>query len=198
MRNRLITAALFAAFVATVYGANYALGRWGIVPIGFGLMAPAGVYFAGLSFGLRDALHERGGTRLVLPAIAAGAVLSYVLGDAIAIPGGHASIAVSSGIAFGFAELADLAVYSPLRRRHWIGAVAASNLVGAVVDSALFLWLAFGTVDHLTGQIVGKTYMTALALPIVALARRRREPKVSQSAKIPAHILERRAALARR
>jgi uncharacterized PurR-regulated membrane protein YhhQ (DUF165 family) len=164
---------LFVAFVATVYGANWALARWGLVPVGFGLMAPAGVYFAGLAFGLRDALHEVGGSRLVLGAIATGAALSYVIEDAVTIPGGHVSIAVASAVAFGLSELADLCVYSPLRGRNWPTAVVASNIVGAVIDSALFLWLAFGSLDHLNGQVLGKAYMIALALPVVAWARGR-------------------------
>jgi hypothetical protein len=166
---------LFAAFVATVYAANWALNRYGIVPIGFGLYAPAGVYFAGLAFGLRDALHEVGGHRWVLAAIGLGAALSYLLEDGATIPGGHTSIAVASGAAFALAELADLAVYTPLRERRWAAAVIASNLVGAVADSALFLWLAFGTLDHIAGNIVGKAYMIAVALPIVAYMRRQRD-----------------------
>jgi hypothetical protein len=167
--------ALFAAFVGCVVAANWALNRWGIVPIGFGLMAPAGVYFAGLGFGLRDALHEAGGRSWVLAAIATGAVVSWFIADGT-IPGGHTSIAVASGLAFAFSELADLAVYEPLRERTWPAAVAASNVVGAVVDSALFLWLAFGSLDHMAGQVVGKTYMIALALPVVWWARHNRRP----------------------
>lgn len=165
-------ALLFVAFVATVWAANWALARYGIVPIGFGLEAPAGVYFAGLAFGLRDALHERGGRQLVFAGITAGALLSYVVEDAVSIPGGHAPIAVASAVAFALSELADLAVYEPLRRRHWSTAVALSNTVGAVVDSALFLWLAFGTLDHLTGNVAGKVLMVAVAWPLVWWARR--------------------------
>ena len=52
---------LWVAFVATVGGANWALATFGIVPIGFGLSAPAGVYFAGIGFTLRDLMHDRGG-----------------------------------------------------------------------------------------------------------------------------------------
>lgn len=170
---------LFVAFVATVYGANWALARYGLVSVGFGLTAPAGVYFAGLAFGLRDALHEAAGAtwrRWVLGAIGVGAVLAYVIEDGVTIPGGHASIAVASAIAFGLSELADVAVYQPLRERSWPAAVAVSNLIGAVADSALFLWLAFGSLDHIVGQVVGKTYMVALALPIVWGLRRRTEP----------------------
>jgi uncharacterized PurR-regulated membrane protein YhhQ (DUF165 family) len=162
---------LFVAFVATVYGANWALARWGLVSVGFGLMAPAGVYFAGLAFGLRDALHEVGGSRLVLGAIATGAALSYVIEDAVSIPGGHASIAVASAVAFGLSELADLCVYAPLRQRDWTAAVVASNLLGAVVDSVLFLTLAFGTLDHLAGQLVGKAWMILPAVFLVAYVR---------------------------
>lgn len=161
-----------AAFVATVIGANAALTRWGIVPVGLGLEAPAGVYFAGLAFGLRDALHEVGGRPWVLAAIAAGAVASYAIEDGAGIPGGHAPVAVASASAFALSELADLAVYAPLRARSWPVAVAASNLAGAVVDSTLFLWLAFGTLDHLGGNIVGKTATTLLTLPIVWRVRR--------------------------
>jgi hypothetical protein len=51
-------------------------------------------------------------------------------------------------------------------------AVAASNLVGSLIDSALFLWLAFGSLDHLAGQVVGKALMIAAAVPIVWMTRR--------------------------
>jgi uncharacterized PurR-regulated membrane protein YhhQ (DUF165 family) len=37
--------------------------------------------------------------------------------------------AVASGIAFLVSELADLAVYTPLRQRNWLAAVALSNTV---------------------------------------------------------------------
>lgn len=174
---------LWAAFVATVYGANWALARWGVVPIGFGLEAPAGVYFAGLAFGLRDLLHDAAGRQWrwwVLTAIAAGAVLSYIIEDAITIPGGVVAISVASAVAFGLSELADLAVYQPLRDRNWTAAAIASNIVGAVVDSALFLWLAFGSLDHITGLIVGKAYMIAPAVGALWLLRRQeREPALA-------------------
>jgi len=165
-------AATFVAFVATVYGANWALATFGIINIGFGLSAPAGVLFAGLAFGLRDVLHELGGIRYVLAAIATGSILAYVIDDAITIPGGIAPIAVASALAFLIAELADLAVYAPLRERNWPVAVAASNVVGSVADSAVFLWLAFGGLTFIEGQIVGKTAMIVVALPLVYVARR--------------------------
>lgn len=167
--------ALVAAFVATVYAANWTLERFGMIELPLiAWLAPAGVFWAGLSFGLRDALHEAGGRRWVLAAIAAGTGLSYVLGDGATIPGGHASIAVASGIAFACSELADLCIYSPLRERRWVAAVIASNIVGAVVDSLLFLWLAFGATGAVGGQVLGKTLMILPALLVVSLVRRGR------------------------
>jgi queuosine precursor transporter len=51
--------------------------------------------------------------------------------------------------------------------------VLASSVVGLVVDSVLFLWLAFGSLEYVTGQIVGKLWMVLLALPAVHWIRKR-------------------------
>jgi uncharacterized PurR-regulated membrane protein YhhQ (DUF165 family) len=47
--------------------------------------------------------------------------------------------------------------------------------VGLIVDSIVFLWLAFGSLEFLLGQIVGKLWMVLLAVPFVAYLRRRDE-----------------------
>lgn len=173
MTARAGQAVLFGGFVATVIAANWAIHRYGIVSIGFGLHAPAGVFFAGLALGLRDALQERGGVRLVAAAIGVGAAVSYWVGDAAEVPGGRVSIAVASGVAFAVSEVADLAVYTPLRERSWPGAVVVSNVVGAVIDSLVFLPLAFGSRDGWTDLVVGKLYLVPAGLLLVSLARRR-------------------------
>lgn len=137
------------------------------------MTAPAGVYFAGLAFGLRDVLHELGGSRWVVAAILAGTALSYVLSDGAEIPGGMVSIAAASAAAFLLSEFADFAVYTPLRERHWTAAAVGSNLIGTVVDSAVFLWLAFGSLGFIEGQIVGKMLMVLPVLPALYWTRRR-------------------------
>lgn len=162
MRVGLIAAALF---VATVYAANWAIQTYGLVPVGFGLMAPAGVYFVGLAFTLRDTVHRLLGRWAVVGCVLVGAALSYLIAP---------SFALASGVAFLVSELADLSVYEPLRVKGWLPAVVASNVVGVVVDSMLFLWLAFGSLAFLEGQVVGKLWMTALAVAVIALARRRK------------------------
>jgi uncharacterized PurR-regulated membrane protein YhhQ (DUF165 family) len=83
-----------------------------------------------------------------------------------------ASLVVASGVAFALSELADCAVYTPLQQRRLLLAVIASSMVGLVVDSIVFLTLAFGSLDFLAGQIVGKLWAVAIAVPLVRLLRR--------------------------
>lgn len=163
-KNLYILLGLWVAFVATVGGANWALATYGIVPIGFGLSAPAGVYFAGIGFTIRDLIHDRGDRRWIFSAIIAGAAVSALLEDAQAF-------AIASGCAFLLSESADWLIYSPLRRRGWVISVACSNAVGLVVDSVVFLWLAFGSLAFIEGQIVGKAYMTIAAIALLWLIR---------------------------
>ena len=167
MTGRLRPGAVAAAagFLATVVAANWLTERYGMVPVGFGLTATAGTYAAGLSFGLRDALHELAGRWAVVAVIVAGAGLSALISP---------QLAFASGVAFLVAETADLAVYDPLRQRQWTVAVIASNLVGALVDTVVFLWLAgFPVRAAIGGQMVGKALMIAPALLIVGWVRRR-------------------------
>lgn len=77
-------------------------------------------------------------------------------------------------MAFLCSELADFAVYTPLRERHWHTAVVASNAVGAIIDSALFLWIAFGSLEFIVGNTLGKFWMTVPAIIIVGLVRKQR------------------------
>jgi len=156
---------LFLAFILTVVAANAAITYLGLVPVAPGLMAPAGVYFAGLAFSLRDWIQERHGRTWVIAAILLGAAISALMSPRFAF---------ASGAAFLFSEFSDFAVYTPIRSRSWLGAVAASNIVGLVVDSALFLWLAFGSLAFLPGQIVGKLWVTTLTVVVLLAWRTRR------------------------
>lgn len=165
-----ITAAVL--FIGTVWLANWLLSRYGVQPIGFGLMAPAGVFAVGLAFTLRDIVDRTLGRAAVIACILAGCLLAYLIEANAQIPGGHVSIAVASAFSFLVSEAADMAVYTPLEETTFLGAIAASNVAGAVLDSALFLWLAFGSLALIEGQIVGKLLMTAAALPVVFATRK--------------------------
>jgi uncharacterized PurR-regulated membrane protein YhhQ (DUF165 family) len=114
---------VFAAYVGTIWLANWLIVHVGVVGVGFGLVAPA--------------------------------------------------FALASGAAFLVSEAADFAVYTPLERRTWLGAVALSNTVGLLLDSWLFLTLAFGSLAFFWGQVVGKAWMTLLAVGLLSVIRSR-------------------------
>ncbi|HVL25958.1 MAG TPA: VUT family protein [Thermomicrobiales bacterium] len=162
-------------FIASIWLANWLLGHWGtvrfpggpwLVPVwpgeltasGNTIYAPSGVLAIGIGFTLRDLVQRRLGVRVAIVAIIIGAALSASL---------DTSLALASGAAFLLAETLDLFVYTPLQRRNLVGAVVASNVVGIIADSIVFLSIAFGSLDLLKGQVIGKAWMTLLAIPIV-------------------------------
>lgn len=161
-------AALAAAgLLGCILAANYVTTRYGLIPVGFGLMATAGTYFAGLTFILRDLLQDSAGKAVTVGVILLGAGLSFALASPF--------IALASAAAFALAELADLAVYTPLRKRGYIRAAVASNIVGALVDTVVFLTIAgFPLQQAFAGQMTGKLALTALAVLAVAAYRLRR------------------------
>ena len=164
------------AFGLTIPAANWMIGHAGtacapngpcLIPVAPGLMAPSGVAMIGIALVLRDLVQRRLGVAYSAGAVIVGAVLSAL----VAPP----SLVLASGAAFLLSEFADLAVYTPLARRRLVAAVVASGLVGLVVDSIVFLWLAFGSLDFLAGQVVGKGWMVLLSIPFVHYLRRRDE-----------------------
>lgn len=162
-------------YVATIFLANWALSTFGVVPVDgglFGIMAPAGVLFAGAAFTFRDLTQDALGRRWTAGAIIAGALCSALVSP---------QLALASGLAFLVSETADFIVYTPIRERNWLLAVALSNTVGLLFDSVLFLWLAFGNLDFLVGQVWGKVSMTILAVLILSLLRGRRAVSVGSA-----------------
>lgn len=157
------------AFAATIPAANWLIHNVGttcipngpcLIPVAPGLMSPSGVLVIGLALVLRDAVHEYLGWKWALGAVLVGAVLSVF----VASP----ALALASGAAFLVSELVDFGVYAPLRRRGLWLAVIASGIAGSIVDSALFLALAFGSLDHLAGNVVGKLWASILAGCVLA------------------------------
>lgn len=188
-REAIVTALVATGFVACVWGANWMITHVGTphpsgartIPVGFGWVAPSGVVLVGASLTLRDTLQRRTGARFVVGAIVIGAALSAFLSPALAY---------ASGLTFLVSELADFAVYTPLRRRNFFVAVLASNAVGAVVDSLLFLTLAFGASQAaaLVGPLtLGKVEWSLLALAMLVLARASAEVACRQAARLPSN-----------
>lgn len=159
--------AAFVAFLSAAVAANLLTDAYGLVPVGFGLTATAGTFAAGAALFTRDALHDAGGRRLVALAIGGGAALSALFAP---------SLALASAAAFVTGETLDTIVYAPLRRRSWTGAVLASNVVGAIVDTAVFLAIAGYPVTSgaLAGQALVKIgYLTLGPVAAVRLAAAR-------------------------
>jgi uncharacterized PurR-regulated membrane protein YhhQ (DUF165 family) len=94
----------------------------------------------------------------VLLAILVGLPLSVLVNPAVAF---------ASTVAFGVSEMADFAVYDRLRQWSKSAGIFFSGVVGGVVDSMLFLWLAFGSIQFWQGQVIGKVLMTVVCLFIL-------------------------------
>jgi uncharacterized PurR-regulated membrane protein YhhQ (DUF165 family) len=161
-------------FALTIPAANWLIGHAGtccvpdgpcLVPVAPGFMAPSGVTMIGLALVLRDLVQRRLGIQVAAAAILAGSLISALLAPP--------SLVLASAAAFLLSEIADLGIYTPLARRRLVLAVLASSTAGLVVDSIVFLWLAFGSLEFLPGQIVGKAWMVLLSMPFVAWLRRR-------------------------
>lgn len=181
MRKQWAAAAL-AVYIGAIFLAN-----WLIVHVGFIevfpvpgrtpappphpwwlLIAPAGVYMAGLSFPARDFVQRLLGRWAGVGAIIVAAGLTYLISP---------TLAIASGVTFLVSEGLDMLVYTEIAERWgwFVGGVLISSTLAAVIDSLLFLKLAHIPYSlALAGQIVGKLEMIWLVGLPLALALRRR------------------------
>lgn len=173
-RRRVEGAVFLVAFACTIPLANWLIGNVGTVcvpegpclfPVAPGILAPSGVLAIGAALVLRDLVQRRLGLIWSFAAISIGAVLSIFLAPPALI--------IASTVAFALSETVDLLVYTPLQRRGLLLAATASSVAGLVIDSVVFLTLAFGSLDLLPGQVLGKFWMVLLALPVLAWIRSR-------------------------
>lgn len=157
-----------AGYIATIPAANWMIGNVGtfcipdgpcMIPVGFGMTAPSGVLMVGAALVLRDQVQEHLGTQWSLGGILVGAILSYLLADPF--------IAIASIAAFAVSELVDLGAYTYARKYGRAVAVAASGLVGAILDSMVFLTIAFGSLAYIEGQIFGKLAISIIAAGLI-------------------------------
>jgi uncharacterized PurR-regulated membrane protein YhhQ (DUF165 family) len=171
-------AIFFFLFCLTVPVANWMIGNFGtvcqqngpcLIPVAPGLMAPSGVLMVGIALVLRDLVQRRLGFWASVAAILIGAGFSGLFAPI--------ALVTASATAFLVSEFADLAVYTPLAKRRFVTAVVASGIVGLVVDSIVFLYLAFGSLQFLGGQVVGKALMVVLSIPFILMLRRHDEKR---------------------
>ena len=163
-------------------------------PVQFlGLTVDGGTLIYALTFTLLDLINERqgkkGAQKVVVAAVAANLLLAAYVHLTIRLPypsffenqasyeqvlGPTARIVAASLTAFFLASLVDTEVYAWLRTRirgyRWLP-VLGSNAVGTLLDSVLFISLAFYGRFPLLPLIVGnyaiKMMVTALSLPLI-------------------------------
>ena len=162
--------ALAVTYVGLAVLANWLASRY-VVTVPFTrYLAPAGVFCIGAILVLRDWLQQLAGLRYTLWLIPVGGAASYVIG----VAAGWTSlqrIALASVCAFVVSETIEAAVFTPLRRRSLTAAVALSATVGNAIDSALFLWIAFGSEAFFPGNFVGKIEAIAVGVALTATRR---------------------------
>ena len=163
----------FVAFLSLVPLANWMIAHVGttcvpngpcVIPVAPGLMAPSGVLTIGVALVLRDVVQRCLGMTMGLLAIVVGTCISMLVAPE--------ALVVASGVAFLLSEFADFAVYTPLQQRRLVLAVFASSCVGLVVDSLIFLWLAFDSLAFLPGLVVAKFWAVLFSTPFIRLLRR--------------------------
>jgi uncharacterized PurR-regulated membrane protein YhhQ (DUF165 family) len=173
-RNVPLTLSLAVIFIASAAASNWAIQHIGqshgaqaprTIPVGWGLDAASGVLLVGVMISVRDALHEQVGIKGTLLLIALGSAVSSLLAPP--------ALAMASGATMLLAESADALVYQRLRQRGRVLAAMASNVVSSLLDSALFLLIAFGVAAAFQGSFaltIGKIEVSLLTLAALALA----------------------------
>jgi hypothetical protein len=168
---RRLTLVLAAGYVGLAVLANWLASRFTITVPLTDLIAPAGVLCIGAVFVIRDWLQQLAGLVWSLALMVAAAAASYLIG----VAAGWTSlqkIAVASVVAFLVSESVEAVIFTPLRRRQLVAGVAVSATVGNAIDSALFLWLAFGSLAFFWGNFVGKLEMIVIGVALTAARRR--------------------------
>ncbi|MCX5206757.1 VUT family protein [Streptomyces sp. NBC_00237] len=153
-----------AAYAGALVGANALTASYGMIPVGFGQTATAGTVLAGVALMVRNTLQDLLGRRGVMTAVLIGSLLSAL----VAPP----ALAFASAASVLVAESADMSLYTPLRRRGWVRAVVPATLLGAFLDTLVFLTIAgFPVWAAVPGQMTGKAWAVAVPVLLVLLCR---------------------------
>ncbi len=172
LKVRYLGVLAFSIYVVTIVGANWMIVHVGapaagghLLPVGFGLMAPSGVYLAGAAFIARDFVQRALGTKFGFIAIVVGAIVSAF----VSTP----TLALASGLTFLVSESTDFLIFTPLQTKNFPIAVFVAGVSSDVVDSFLFLTLAHIPLrEAFLGQVVGKTWVTLVGAVVSYLLRR--------------------------
>lgn len=155
-------------YLASIPAANWMINNVGTqmfpdaphtIPVGFGYQAPSGVLMIGVALAARDLVQEKTNRTTVMAAIIAGIIISFFV---------NKDVATASAIAFAVSELCDFFAYNKIKQCSVALAVAVSGIIGGIIDSLLFLQIAFGSTQFWQGQIIGKTLVACSCALLIA------------------------------
>ncbi len=192
---------LVGLFFGTLTAAQFIANR--LVDYGVGV-APAGTVIFMTNVAILDALAILYGRRLALSVVRAGfffqAAVALAAWSATTLPppvwfaeraavvdsviAPSARIAIASLIAYIVSSTVDVYIVTKWPRLHILARVYSSTLVAQVVDTVLFITIAFGPLwDVVTGQILVKWIQTPLEAVFIYGARRSVQRQLS-----PQHV----------
>jgi len=177
---------LTGLYVAAEVVSNVTAGR--LVQLG-PLVVPGAVFLYAVTFTLRDAIHAAGGEQVAKTAVWTGFFANLLLAlyalFVLSLPappwfspepyrvvlGQSARVVAASLTAYLTAQLTNTWAFERIPGPLWLKS-AGSNLLAVLVDTALFITLAFaGTgaplLDLAAGQLVFKIAISLLLIPLV-------------------------------
>lgn len=165
-KSRYIHGATYiCVYLTTIIFSAWLVENVGVVPVGFGLYAPAAAYIVGVTMVFRDLIQDQLGPWFAYGAMLVGTLLSVLVSPLIAF---------AAGMAFLVSETLDQLVYTPVRKVSLVWAVLLSNAVGIISDSLIFTQLAFGSTEYAPGQMWAKIVSTVIVVLVLKLIYRKR------------------------
>ena len=162
---------LFAVFAMCVaVTASNVLVQYPFHWFGLEHLLTYGAFTYPFAFLINDLTNRRYGPhaarRIVYAGFIAGLAVSWILASP--------RLAIASGTAFLFAQLLDILVFNPLRRKTWWIAPLAAAITGSALDTVWFFAVAFSShfsfIDKLTGysdsSIPTMTNLMGLEVPV--------------------------------
>jgi uncharacterized PurR-regulated membrane protein YhhQ (DUF165 family) len=187
---------LTGLYVGVVVMAQVGTNKIVDVPL-TGLTAPGGTFLIGIALSMIEIAHRTAPTRRegfvnAQVMVACGWVASVILAGYLAVLNvmspddplfdrlaGTWRIVLASLLAFAVSETIDNSLGTWMRDRvHDAWRVVGTNAVSVPLDSIVFLLVAFGSLEFISGQIVVKYAATLLVgVPLVLLLRRHVRPR---------------------
>jgi len=129
-----------------------------------------GAFTYPFAFLINDITNRRFGRFMARRVVYAGFMAGLAVSWFLAGP----RLAVASGAAFLFAQLLDIWVFTPLRRKSWWQAPLCAAICGSCLDTVLFFSIAFASafsfIDALAGaadsSITAQTQFLGAAVPV--------------------------------